>query len=390
MLVSCGTDDITSEQFDRQQIIVESEFITSNTIQQRIELSGQLLPNTQLPILSTLPLEVKEVHVEMGQKVEKGDVLVTLDDKEARRQLNQAKEVLAQLERSLGQAQELNQSIRNNVKNLEQLQGDLQISIDRSRTLIEELDRNQLEDSLVEMLQSSLEVSLKQAELAQAASSGALSPVNTFEIEAQIQTAQNAVVQAEEAVQSTQVRSPISGVVSQLDVTKGQTSIPSHPLAIVSDITELKATFGANSFQITQLSPGLSATLSITGLDEEIESEISIVSPVVNPQTNTFTVTVPLKNDTMRLKGGMRTTAIFDLNQITEALVVPANAVLYEDGQPYVFVINENIANRQSVELGVREEDLIEVISGIEENQQVVTIGKERVTDGAEITIRNE
>lgn len=389
-LSACATDDITSDQIERQRLLVDVEPIAQDTISQVLELSGHLLPKNQVPMLTTLPLEVKDVHVEIGQTVEAGDRLLTLDDEDALRQLNQAQSVVVQLEESLTQAKELNQSIESNVGNLQNLQRELQQSIKRSREVLDNLDQKELEDSLFDLLQTSIEVSLNQAELAQATSSRTLTPINTVELEIQIQNAKNTVKQAEDAVQSTKITAPISGVVSQLDVTVGQTAIPSQPLVTISNLTQIDAVFSVNNFQVTKISPGLPASLSITGLEDHQTGAISTISPVSNPQSNTFTVVIPLENEALRLKGGMRTTAVIDLNSLTETLVVPASAILYSDGQPYVFVVTGNTVRRQELELGTREGELIEVISGLEENEQVVTTGKERLTDGSEITIRSE
>ncbi len=389
-ITACVTDDITSDQVERQRLLVEVEKISQNSINQVLELSGHLLPRNQVPLITTLPLEVKEVHVKVGQAIKFGELLLTLDDTEALRQLNQAQNIVAQLKQSLAHAREINRSIEKNHSNLQELQQELQNSINRSRALIDDLNREELEDSLVDLLQTSLEVSLNQAELVQATSSVSFTPINTMELEVQIQNAELAVQQAEEMVRSSKVTAPISGVISQLDVTVGQTALPSQPLAIISNLAEIDATFSVNSFQVTKLSPGLRVTLSIPGINDIQTGTISSISPVTNPQSNTFSVLVPLNNESLNMKGGMRTNAVIDLKTINETLVVPANALLYENGEPYVFVVTNNTVRRQALELGTREGDLIEVVSGVEKDDQVVTTGKERLTDGAEITIRNE
>ena len=388
-LSACATEDITSDQMDRQRLLVDVVNIEQSSIIQKLDLSGQLLPRNQIPLVITLPLEVKEVFVEVGQTVQAGERLLTLDDGEALRQLNQARSVVTQLEKALAQAKELNQTITSNIGDVQKLQQELQDSIERSRTVIDELNRDELEESLITLLQTSLEVSLNQAELAQTASAGNFTPANTIELEIQLQNAQNAVKQAEEAVQSSTIVAPITGVVSQVDVTVGQTALPSQPLVIISDLAHMDAVFSVNSFQVAKLTSGLSATLSITGIDDSVTGTISTISPVIHPQSNSFSVTVPLNNESLRFKGGMRANAVIDLDTIAEALVVPANGLLYDNGEPYVFVVTENTVRRQELELGSREGESIEVISGLEENDQVVTTGKERLTEGSEITIRS-
>ncbi|MFC0469544.1 efflux RND transporter periplasmic adaptor subunit [Halalkalibacter kiskunsagensis] len=390
-ITACSTDDITSDQIERQRLLVDIESIKRSSIKQALELSGQLLPKNQVPLVTMMPLEVTSVHVEVGQAVDQGDLLISLSDEEASRQLSQAQNVVEELERSLGQAKELNHSIEQNIGNVKELEQQLQNSINRSQKMIAELNHKDSEGSLVDILQATLEVSLKQAEIAQATSQiGTISPVNTLEIEAQISNAKEAVRQAKQALQATKLTAPIAGVVSQLDVSAGQTALPNHSLAVISDLSQMDATFSVNSFQVAKLSPGLSAELTVTGILETFEAEIARVSPVINPQTNAFTIQIPINNESLQLKGGMRVNATINLNTIYKALVIPAEAVLYENGEPYTFVVHDQLATRHKIELGSRDGDLIEVVSGLEEKDQVVTVGKDRLTDRAEITIRSE
>ncbi|WP_332689188.1 efflux RND transporter periplasmic adaptor subunit [Halalkalibacter lacteus] len=391
VLSACSTDDITNDQIGHQRLLVEVDSINRSSIKQTLELSGQLSPKKQIPLVTMMPLEVTNVHVEVGQAVDRGDLLITLNNEEATRQVAQAQSVVEELERSLVQARQLNLSIEENLENVKELEQQLQSSIVSSQEIIEELNKEDLEGSLVDLLQASLEVSLKQAELAQATSNiRSISPANTLEIKAQITNAKEAVRQAEQAVQATKLTAPIAGVVTQLDVSAGQTALSNHPLIVVSDLAQMDATFSVNSFQVAKLSPRLTAKLAVAGMPKTFEAEVASISPVINPQTNTFMVQIPLTNESMHFKGGMRVNATIDLGTISKALVIPAEAILYEDGKPYTFVLNDQVATRQTIKLGSRDGDLIEVISGLKEKDQVVTTGKERLTDGAEITIRSE
>ncbi|MDT8862733.1 efflux RND transporter periplasmic adaptor subunit [Alkalihalobacillus sp. MEB130] len=391
LLSACATDDITSDQMERQRLLVDVENITRDSIRQNVELSGQLLPKNQVPLFTMMPLEVTGLHIEIGQEVQQGDLLLTLDDTEATKQLQQARRAVEELKQGLIQVNELNQSIERNAANIKDREQELQQSIVRTQALMNELDPANLEDSILQLLQSSLDISIRQAELLQVTgAASSFAPVNTMELELQISQAEEAVRQAEQAVQATKLTSPISGIIAQVDVAEGQTALPNVPLVTIVDLTQMMATFPVNSFQVTQLQAGMQAELQVTGIHETITGEISSISPVVHPQTNTFTVQIPVSNDNVRLKGGMRTTAIIDLDTIEEALIIPSDAVLYQDGEAYTFVVTDQIVRRQALELGTRDGEQFEVISGVEEDDQVVTTGKERVTDGAEITIRSE
>ncbi|WP_216828281.1 efflux RND transporter periplasmic adaptor subunit [Alkalihalobacterium elongatum] len=390
-IAGCATDDITSDSVERQSLLVSVEEAKQSEIRQTLELNGQMLPKEQVPLFTVTPLEVKEIHKKVGENVKRGDLLITLDAELASEQVAHAKKAVSELEKALNQANELNRTAQNEIQRLQTLQQELEQSLNATRGAIENLDEENPDVALLEFIRSSLELSLKQAELAQAA--GAIQQVpriNTTELEIQLETAKHNVRQAEQGVQATRLTAPIAGVIAQMDVTVGQMAVPNSPLAVIVNLDPVVATFSANSFQISKLQPGMDVSIGINGLNQKYENSITTVSPVVNPQTNTFTVEAEIENPDLFIKGGMRATALVDLGTIDEAIVIPIGSILYEDNEAFVFKVNENTVIKQSVELGSREGDLIEVVEGIEVNDTVVTTGKERLTDGAQITIRNE
>lgn len=394
LLAGCATEDITNEQTERQQLLVELAPVQISSIGETLELSGQLLPTKQVPLVTAMPLKVTDVHTQIGQAVEAGDLLISLDDGEARRQVNQANQVLDELKQALHQAEQINQSVEQNISAAADLETELLASIERAQELLQALDEAggaADQQALTDLLQASLDVSLKQAALTQAAGAGSLSaPLNTAELSMQINQAEEAVRQAESALAETRITAPIAGTIAQLDVTAGQTAIPNQPLAIVSDLSKMDAAFAVNSFQVARLAAGMPLSLSIAGWNETIETELTAVSPVIDPQTNAFMAHATVPNESQQLKGGMRVTATVELGTVQEAVVIPADAVLYQDGEPYTFVAEENRVRRQELELGTRDGASIQVIDGVNEGDEVVTVGKERLTDGAAITVRSE
>ncbi|MFV8827399.1 efflux RND transporter periplasmic adaptor subunit [Alkalihalobacterium sp. APHAB7] len=387
----CATDDITSDSAERQSLLVSVEQAKQSKIRQSLELNGQMLPKEQVPLFTVAPLEVKEVHKKVGEEVNKGDLLITLDAELASEQVNQAKKAVTELEKALNQANELNRTAQNEVQRLQTLQQELEQSLNATRSVIENLDEENADVALLEFIRNSLELSLKQAELSQAAGSIHQVPrINTTELEIQLETAKQNVRQAEQGVQATQLKAPISGVIAQMDVTVGQMAVPNAPLAVIVNLDPVVATFSANSFQISKIQTGMDVSITINGINQTYENSITTVSPVVNPQTNTFTVEAEIDNTDRIIKGGMRATAVVDLGTIDEAIVIPIDSVLYEDNEAFVYKVNDTTVVRQSVELGSREGNLIEVLEGIKVSDTVVTTGKERLTEGAQITIRNE
>lgn len=391
LLASCSTKDITSETSLGQQIPVDVSAVKEITLEQKLELSGQALPNTTIPLFTTTPLTVEEVYKKVGEKVTKGEKLLKLDDEIVRNQASQAQRVVTELQNGITAAKQLQKTAQTNLAEIQTLQTELEASLEKSRQLIRGLTDETEESSLLMIIQQSLETSLKQAELTQAAGKiGNLPQMNIAELEMQLEAAKQNARQAQMAVDATTITSPIDGIIAEINVAPNQIAPPNNSLATVVNLSPIIATFQVNSFQVVQLKENMKATLVIDGLQEEIESQIQVVSPTINPQTNLFKVEIPVPNDAERIKGGMRVTAFIDIGGIEKANVIPVESVLYDENSAYVFTIKDGIAKRNNVILGIRSGDVIQVHEGIAKNDLIVVRGKERLTDGAEITVRNE
>lgn len=390
-LVACSTEDITSETATGQQIPVDIASVQEIYLEQKLELTGQALPNAVIPLFTTTPFNVVEVNKKVGDKVAKGDRILKLDDEIVRNQATQAQKAVFELEKGITAAKQLQKSAESGLIEIQKLQMELEASLENSRQLIRGLTEETEDVSLLMIIQQSLETSLKQAELTQAAGQiGSLPQINVAELEMQLEVARQNARQAQMAVDATTITSPINGTIAELNVTANQIAPPNSPLATVVNLSPIIATFHVNSFQVVQLKKEMQATLFVDGLPNEIKSKIQVVSPTINPQTNLFKVEIPIQNEEEQIKGGMRVTAFINLGGSEKAYVIPIDSILYDENSPYVFIVQNGIAKRRDVVLGIRSGNVVGVHEGITKDDFVVIRGKERLTDGAEITVRNE
>lgn len=389
--VACSTKDITSETTAGQKIPVDVASVKEINLEQKLEISGQALPNSIIPLFTTTPLTVVEVNKKVGDKVSVGDQILKLDDELIRSQANQAQKAVKELEKGISAANELQKTAEKGMAELQQLQRELEASLETSRQLIRGLTDENEETSLIRIIQQSLETSVKQAELTQRAGQfGNMPQINVTELEMQLEVAKQNARQAQIAVDATKVTAPIEGTIAELNVSPNQIAPPNNALATIVNLNPIMATFHVNSFQVVQLKKNMTASLLIDGFQDEIEGKIEVVSPTINPQTNLFKVEIPIPNDEERIKGGMRVTAFINIGGIEKANVIPVDSVLYDENSPFVFIVNDGIAKRKDIVLGIRSGDVIQVYEGLTKSDVVVTRGKERLTDGAEVTVRNE
>ena len=188
-----------------------------------------------------------------------------------------------------------------------------------------------------------------------------------------------------------EVRSPIAGVISERLVKVGNLLNLYDPLFRVDSFDPLLAVIFVPERELSTLETGQPAILSVDAIDvDNFEGELARISPVVDPKTGTFKVTVEINDPDPRLKPGMfgRVNIVHDTHE--NAITVPQDAVILEDQNSYVYAIAEDRAKRQDVVVGYSTAGRVEILEGLEAGQRVVTSGKGSISDNTLIEIIND
>jgi len=384
---SCSQKEITSQNTESNKVPVSVAEVIEKNISNTIELVGMAVPETQVPLLTTSPLTVEKVHVKIGDIVKKGDLIVSLDPTAANEQVTQAQNAVSELENALSKMKEMQQAAESqaSLTDIPKLQGELNQSLEKSQALLDGVETGAV--TSLDLLQSTMEVMLKQAQLSTAASQAQQMPsFNTVEIEAQLNQARQGLKQAEQLAEAASITSPIDGIVSELNVVEDGIAAPNVPIGTIIKQDNISATFQVNSYQVSKLQAGQTATISFEGLSQSYESAIETVSPTINQQTNMFSVIIPVSNTEQYIKGGMRATAYVAVDNLDAQIVVPNDAILYEEATPYVYLLEEGKALRRDVTTGFRDGEMIQIVEGLTKGQKVAVDGKERLKDGTDIS----
>ncbi|MGM0836832.1 MAG: efflux RND transporter periplasmic adaptor subunit [Bacillota bacterium] len=388
---ACSQKEITSQNTESNKVPVSVAEVIEKNISNTIELVGMAVPETQVPLLTTSPLTVEKVHVKIGDIVKKGDLIVSLDPTAANEQVTQAQNAVSELENALSKMKEMQQATESqaSLTDIPKLQGELNQSLEKSQALLDGVETGAV--TSLDLLQSTMEVMLKQAQLSTAASQAQQMPsFNTLEIEAQLNQARQGLKQAEQLAEAASITSPIDGIVSELNVVEDGIAAPNVPIGTIIRQDNISATFQVNSYQVSKLQSGQTVTISFEGLSDSYESAIETVSPTVNQQTNMFSVIIPVSNTEQYIKGGMRATAYVAVDNLDAQIVVPNDAILYEEATPYVYLIEDGKALRRDVTTGFRDGKMIQIVEGLTKGQKVAVNGKERLKDGTDISEQSE
>ena len=190
-------------------------------------------------------------------------------------------------------------------------------------------------------------------------------------------------------VENTILRSPITGVVTARYYDRGDMYGMASPIFTVQQITPVKILVGISEGDYTKVSKGDKVTLSVDALPgKTFSGTIKRIYPTIDPMTHTVNVEVQVPNTDRQLRPGMyaKVTVTFGHNR---SIVVPDAAVvrLQGSGQRNVFVVEDGIAVQKEVSLGRHFDGQYEILSGLEEGEQVVVKGGSALRNGAQVEV---
>lgn len=184
------------------------------------------------------------------------------------------------------------------------------------------------------------------------------------------------------------IRAPISGVVAQRMIKVGNMVLPNTPTFRITDFDPLLAVLHVPEREMSKLRVGQPASLTVDAVSNaEFTGRIARVSPVVDPTTGTIKVTVEVRDPSRQLKAGMfgRVNIVHDVH--TNTLLVPKGAVIAEDAESAVFVVQDSVAYRKLVKTGYVNGANIEVLEGLKAGEKIVTTGQGSLKDSSKVEI---
>ena len=295
-------------------------------LQRTLSLSGSLSPMLQATVRSKVSGEVQKVLVREGDRVAEGQVIATIDTADLKAKLDAQ---AAQLEES--KAKET--LARKNRENNQQL----------------------LRQNFIS--QNAFDTTVSNYEAAAAATKSA---------DAQMRM-------AEKAMQDAVVRAPFAAIVSRRMVSVGEKVTVDSQMFTVVDLAKMEIEAPAPAADIPGVKVGQLAHMRVDGFGDRVfEGRIERINPSADPGSRSITLYVSVPNRDGALRGGMFAKGQLILDKSPPTAVVPSGAVREEAGQSYVFTIEDGKVARRAVSIGLREEGLVEVKSGLEKGVPVV------------------
>lgn len=335
LLAACsGKDNNSAEDTKDEKPVVKVETVDSREVNQVGEYTATVEPELLNNITSSTPNRIKEILVDEGMRVSKGQRLVVMDDVNTTTYEIQVANAKANL-------------------------ANVQLNYDRALELFK------------------IGGGTKQA---------------VDQMELQLVNAKNALATAERTLrnmrENTVLVSPISGVVTARNYDPGDMS-GALPILTVARVQPVKIVINVSESDLSRIHKGMPANVRFdTYGDENFSGTITLVSPVVDSQSRTFGVEITLPNADSRILPGMFGRVDLNLGQ-ADHVVVPDKAVVKQpgSGSHYVYVYSNGKVSYNKVTLGRRLGDTYELIEGVEPGAQVVVSGQGKLANGMEVTL---
>jgi RND family efflux transporter MFP subunit len=334
---------------------VETAPVARHDVVDYVTVVGNLIGEATVDVTPRAGGRVESVLVRMGDRVGKGQTIAKMEDRDVKEQVNQAAA-----------------SLEVNKATLQQRENDLKVA---KATL------DRMEASFAANL-----ISKQALEDAQARYNSSVSAVTVAK--AQVAQTQARIDELNITLGNTVIVSPVDGFVGRRNLDPGAFAGTNTVIASVVDLRTVRLVANLVERDFKRVQPGVTALVEVDAFPgETFSGKVSRVSPVFDPATRTATMEIEVPNPGYRLKPGMYARVRLTADRRPNALVVPRNALADVDGQRGVFVVDQQVAHFHPVRTGIADAERVEILDGVTEGQQVVTVGALAIKDGDRVTV---
>lgn len=305
---------------------VEVKIIEPQRIDNIIKITGAILANESVDLRSEISGKIEKIYFQEGQRIKKGQLLLAINDDE----------MLAQVER-LKFTQKLNEDIEY-----------------RQRQLLEKeaISREEYEIALTTLNTTQSDIKEREARLAKY-----------------------------------KIHAPFDGIIGLRLVSEGSYISPSNPIANLYNINPIKIDFSVPGKYSPMVDKGDTIRFDVEASDDKFTGTIYAVEPKIDPQTRTLPIRAICRNDREVLMPGQFVNIDYTLDVILDALLVPSEAVIPEMNSHKVYIYRNGVVNQQTVGIGLRTEKDVQITTGINPGDTVITTGILQVRDGMPVEI---
>ncbi len=348
----CGKKE-KSSGVEEKFVSVQTETSKKQDINVKTTLSAKVKPIEEANVVPKMPGKVTNVNVEIGKKVNKGDVLFTIDQTDV---VNGVKSAQAGYDMAVANLKVREEQIQN-----------AKINYERMKVLYEEGAISQKDFEQYELQASSANLNAAQA---------------------QVDQARVGLENAQSNLDNTTVTSPISGIITAVNINEGEMASSAQPAVSIANMNKVVVDTDVSEYLINKIKVGDIVDISIKSANKEnFKGKITALAPATASNSMTYPIKIEIDNKDNIIKPGMFANVNLVTDKKENVITVPSESVVIKDGESIVYTVKDSVAHVNKVEIGIDNGEIVEIIKGINQGQVVVNKGQNYLEEGSKVEI---
>lgn len=378
-VISCGKKPQVAAEKPPVVTGVQVEKVAASSVDDFYEATGTVRAKNTTVLSSRIMGTVISLRVREGDRVNAGQALIEIDNREAAAQLQKAQAGLRQAEQAVAEADQAGNAAQSAKAAAEANKRLAVATLARYQTL---LDRKSV--SPQEFDEVKARASVAEAEADRAGKMLEMLAAKKRQAQAQIDQAKADITSAQVFAGFARVITPISGIVTAKQIEIGSTATPGAPLLTIEDNSRYRLEAAVEESQVGKIKLKDRARVKIDAIGgEELEGTVAEILPSADPMSRSYTVKIDVSAQSLR--SGLYGTAQF-LSGQRQAIAIPTKAITQRGQLNGVFVVDDaNIARLRLVKTGKTFGDRVEVLSGLNEGERIAVDGVTKLNDGVKV-----
>jgi RND family efflux transporter MFP subunit len=362
-----------------ERTIVPVVRVRRGDLAKNLELAAEFRPYLNVEVHAKVAGYLRQIYVDVGDHVKAGQLLAVLEVPELNDDLAQAE---AAIERNKAEVVRAQEDLRRAESAYEATHANYTRLASVTKKRPDLVAQQELDDAQAKDREGEAQISASKAALEAA--------------KHEVQVAEANQSRLRTLLAYSRITAPFTGVVTKRYADPGamiQTGINSEsqamPLVDLAQADRLRLTLAVPESMAARIHLGSPVAVRVPALDRTFEGRVSRFSGNVDTTTRTMHTEIDIPNPTLELMPGMYAYATLTLDHKSDALTVPIEAVAQQDGRASVLVVNSNnTIEERPVRLGIETPERVEVVSGLHENDLVVTGSRARFRPGETVEAR--
>jgi membrane fusion protein, multidrug efflux system len=349
------------------------------SVERTVDLSGTLTSPDQARVSSEVAGKVMEVLVEIGQEVGAGQALVYLDTTELKLALERAESSMRQTEAQLGV----------DASRPDRLPGDDEVATVRTAAANRDDAHAQLaraQELISKGLLSKAELDTIQTRVKITEAAYQAARENVASLRASLQDRRASWDLAKKKLADAVVRAPVAGAISERPVQRGEFIRENTQVATIVRMNPLKFKTAVQEKYANMIHQNQTVQFSVEAFPtEKFTGRIAFISPAVDQGSRTFAAEVLVENPSRKLKPGFFAQGQANIGRDENVIGVPEATVSNLAGVSSVYVIQDGVVRQQTVQLGQKVGDIVEVVSGLKGDETIAASNLNQLVTGVKI-----